>query len=127
MTSVTPIVPAFRDDRGEIIDIFEGVVHHTGLITFTPGAVRGNHYHREQTQYTYVLQGEIELRTCAADTPDAPVTTHLMRPGDFVTLPPHTIHAYRAVTAASMLCLTTMERGSADAYEQDTVRVPSLF
>lgn len=119
------IEPAFRDQRGEILDVFEGMVHHTGVITFAEGAVRANHYHREQTQYTYVLEGMIELKTRDANEPAAPVQTMTMEPGDFVTLPPHTVHSYRALTAASMICLTTKERDSV-SYEADTVRVEPL-
>ena len=119
------IEPAFRDQRGEILDVFEGMVHHTGVITFAAGAVRANHYHREQTQYTYVLSGEIELKTKDANDPAAPVETMRMEPGDFVALPPYTIHSYRALAPASMLCLTTKERDSV-SYEADTVRVDPL-
>lgn len=121
------IKPAFTDARGDIIDVFEGPVHHTGIITFVEGAIRANHYHRLQTQYTYVLNGSIELRTRPAEDDAAETQTVIMEPGTFATVPPNTIHAYRAVTPASMLCLTTLPRGSDEAYEADTVRVPSLF
>jgi quercetin dioxygenase-like cupin family protein len=123
---LTHISPAFQDDRGDISDIFEGAIHHTGIITFTENAVRANHYHKEQTQYTYVLSGKIELKIKDARDPASPVESVVMEPGDFVELPPFTIHAYRALTEASMLCLTTKLRGGSEAYEADTIRVPPL-
>src|SRR5437762_3225312 len=104
MTLITKkIKPAFTDDRGIITDIFEGPVHHTGIITFTEGAVRANHYHELQTQYTYILTGIVELKTKDAKNPDAAVETVVMKPGDFVEIPPFLIHSYKALTPASML------------------------
>src|SRR4051812_25809253 len=103
---LTRITPAFTDARGAIIDVFEGTIHHTGVISFTPGAIRANHYHKEQTQYTYVLSGRIELKIKDAHDESSPVETVVMEPGDFVELPPYTVHAYRGITDASMLCLT---------------------
>jgi quercetin dioxygenase-like cupin family protein len=125
MTAVRKIKPVFTDARGDIIDVFEGVVHHTGIITFAAGAVRANHYHRLATQYTYMLSGRIELKTRTAEDASAVTETVIMEPGDFVELPPYTIHAYKALEPASMVCLTTRSREGA-GYEDDTVRVDPL-
>ncbi len=124
---VKTITPAFSDARGDIIDVLEGEVHHTGIITFAKDAIRANHFHRKQTQYTYVLTGKIELRMRPADNEKAEIMTSVMGPGAFAEVPPNTVHAYKALEPSSMICLTTKERGSAEAYEEDTVRVPSLF
>jgi quercetin dioxygenase-like cupin family protein len=123
--TVKPIKPVFSDARGDIIDIFEGPVHHTGIITFAAGAVRANHYHRLATQYTYMLTGRIELKTRKAEDPDAVTETVVMGPGDFVEVPAYTIHAYKALEPASMICLTTRSREEG-GYEEDTVRVDPL-
>jgi len=113
--------PAFTDGRGEIYDLIEEEVHHIGMVTFTDGAVRGNHYHKRSIQHTYVLSGRIELRTRANDA-RASVETHVLRPGDLVTVPALTRHVFRALEASSMIDLTTLARGTA-GYEEDTVRV----
>jgi quercetin dioxygenase-like cupin family protein len=125
MIEVKKITPAFEDQRGAIIDVFEGSVHHTGIITFQKDAVRANHYHKVQTQYTYVLEGKIELKTKDARNDADPVQTVVMEVGDFVALPPYTIHSYRALEKSSMICLTTRERDMA-SYEEDTIRVDPL-
>ncbi len=123
--TVTKIKPAFSDDRGAIIDVLEAEVHHTGIITFSGDAVRANHYHKKQTQYTYITMGKVELKTKDAKNPDAPVEKFLLEPGDLATIPPFTIHAYRALEPTSMLCLTTLPRSS-ELYEEDTFRVEPL-
>lgn len=125
-TFVEHIEPAFRDGRGSIIDIFVGQTHHTGLMTFTKGAVRANHYHKRQTQYTYILSGTVELAIRDVRTPDVPIQTCTLEPGDLATIPPLDIHAYRALSDASMLCLTDVPR-SGTGYEDDTFRVEPLL
>ena len=44
------IVPAFSDHRGQIIDLLENEnINAVTVITFTKGAVRANHYHKQTT------------------------------------------------------------------------------
>ena len=46
------IKPVFSDHRGDIIDILTGIeIDAVTLITFSKGAVRANHYHKETTQW----------------------------------------------------------------------------
>ncbi len=123
--TVRKLTPAFTDHRGDILDIFEGEVHHTGIITFTKGAVRANHFHKKQTQYTYVLSGTLELCVRDSRTPEAQVESFMMEPGDFAAIPPFVIHEYIAHTPGSMLCLTDMIRVG-NNYEEDTCRVEAL-
>lgn len=114
------IVPVFKDTRGIILDILEKPVSHIGLVTFKKGAVRGNHYHKKSTQYSYVLGGKIELTIKKINEKRAKKI--ILKEGDLTTIPPNMIHAYRAIEDSSMLDLTTYRRGKA-GYEKDTVRV----
>ena len=118
--------PVFEDKRGKIFDIVEDPISHIGFITFKKGAVRGNHYHKKSTQYTYVIAGKIELYTKDARNPDAPVTKTVMTPGFLAVIPPHTIHVYRAVTPSSMIDCTTANRLK-QGYENDTVRIDAAL
>jgi len=112
------------DERGEIYDLVEGEIRHIGIVTFAPGAVRGQHYHKRSTQYTYVLRGRLELRTRAIDGPST-VETHVLGPGDLATVPAMTIHVFRALEPSSIMDATTLARGRS-GYEEDTVRVESF-
>jgi quercetin dioxygenase-like cupin family protein len=122
MVTITHITPAFTDGRGDIMDIFEGAIYHTGIITFTPGAVRGNHYHKKQTQYTYMLNGSVELRVKDSTKPNSEWESHMLRPGDLVAIPPLITHAYHASEPATMLCLTNLSR-EGNGFEEDTYRI----
>ncbi|MDP2676833.1 MAG: cupin domain-containing protein [bacterium] len=114
--------PVFRDTRGDIFDIVEDEIHHIGFITFRKGAVRANHYHKRSTQYTYVIKGKIELMTKDAKHKNAKAKKIIMSEGVLAVIPPFIIHAYRALTPASIIDCTTESR-NADGYEKDTIRV----
>lgn len=113
--------PVFEDDRGKIFDLFEEQVHHVGLITFKKGAVRAKHYHKQSIQYSYVLEGVIELIVCPNDRLDEREVIE-MAPGTIAAIDPGVVHAYRAKTDASILDLTTLSRAD-NGYEDDVVRV----
>lgn len=114
------------DDRGTIRDIFvSSPKDHCCIITFTPNAVRANHFHKESTQYTYVIDGEILMASCLVNQ-DGELTGDIeqvvLGPGDLVTHPPYHAHAFRAVSSASILAFADGVRGGID-YENDVFRL----
>ncbi|HNR86836.1 MAG TPA: cupin domain-containing protein [Spirochaetota bacterium] len=115
-----PLTVSFADNRGTIIDMIENeTIHAVTLITFTPGAVRANHYHRETIQWNYVLSGRIRL---VSQFPgEAPEET-VMGPGDFVATMPNESHALQGLEESQLLVLTKGPRGGKE-YESDTFRL----
>ena len=122
-----PKLGRFQDDRGAIIDIFYGLdVNHACVITNEPGAVRGNHYHRLTTQYTYVLSGSMTYYSQPVDSDESAAESRICGPGDFVISPPNEIHAMRAgVDGCVFMAFAGGPRGGED-YESDTYRVESI-
>ena len=112
--------PVFSDRRGDIFDILEDKVGHIGIVTFTKGAIRGNHYHKKSVQYSYVLDGKIELTVSRVD--GSRKKKYILRKDTFTTIPPRMIHTYKGLTKAVMLDMTTLSRMD-DGYEKDTVRI----
>lgn len=114
------------DDRGTIRDIFvSSPKDHCSIITFTLDAVRANHFHKESTQYTYVIEGEILMATRLVDQngePAGEVEQVVLGPGDLVTHPPYHAHAFRALKAASILAFADGVRGG-NHYESDVFRL----
>jgi len=114
------------DDRGTIRDIFvSSPKDHCCIITFTTNAVRANHFHKESTQYTYVIQGEILMASCLVDQDgelNSSVEQVVLRTGDLVTHLPYHAHAFRAISAASILAFADGVRGGID-YENDVYRL----
>ncbi len=114
------------DDRGSIRDIFvSSPKDHCSIITFTPDAVRANHFHKESTQYTYVIDGEILMATRLVDQngePAGEVEKVVLGAGDLVTHPPFHAHAFRATKASTILAFADGVRGGND-YESDVFRL----
>ena len=72
--------PAFTDDRGVIMDILvKEPVEYVTMISSAKGAVRGNHYHKETTQWLYLLEGKLKL---LSRLPDQPVHEVVLEKGD---------------------------------------------
>ena len=114
----------FEDDRGQIIDILENEkIEYVTVITSNKGAVRGNHFHKESLQITYLLEGRLAAFT---KPNDGEVKVHIMQPMDLVRSLPMEIHAFIALERSKFLVFTRGPRGG-NNYENDTFRVETLF
>ncbi|MDA9636815.1 cupin domain-containing protein [SAR86 cluster bacterium] len=114
------IKPVFSDDRGDIIDILAGIeIDAVTLITFTKGAVRANHYHKETTQWNYVLKGEVRY---VSKKPNEDAVEEFLTKGDFVCSEPFQSHAFEGNEDSNLLILTKGPRAGKD-YESDTYRL----
>lgn len=114
------LISAFKDDRGEITDLLENEnINAITRITFSQGSVRGNHYHKETTQWNYLISGRIKL---VSQVPGEPVVETMMNPGDFTVTEPHVRHALVGMDDADLLVFTKGPRGGKE-YESDTFRL----
>jgi quercetin dioxygenase-like cupin family protein len=111
---------SFSDMRGEIIDLLEGEeINAVTIVTFRAGAVRGNHYHRETTQWNYVLAGRISV---ACVLPSGDRSDVVLDPGHLIVIGPDEQHAFIALEEATMAVFTKGPRGGKE-YETDTYRL----
>ena len=122
------ITPAFTDVRGAISDILvKTPIDHVGLLESKRGAIRGNHYHAQTTQYLYVVKGSLTYFSAMEveqGRMGAPTQTYLQA-GDLAISPPFEAHAMHFLEPSLCLILSAGPRGGED-YEKDTFRVPSL-
>jgi quercetin dioxygenase-like cupin family protein len=117
---VIKAVVNFKDQRGEIIDLIEDRnINAVTLITFTKGSVRANHYHKETTQWNYLLKGKIKL---VVQVGDGVIEERILKPGDLVSTAPMEKHALVAVEDSDLLVFTEGPRGGKE-YESDTFRL----
>ena len=117
---------SFSDDRGTITDIFyKAGINHACLITNSANAIRGNHYHKYTTQYTYVLTGSMIYYSKNVDS-EEPVQEFLAKKGDFIISLPNEIHAMKTTAdGCTFIAFAEGPRGGED-YENDTYRVDSI-
>lgn len=119
MEKIKHIDPAYVDARGEIHNLFEGMLGHVALITSAKGSVRGNHYHKQDVQYIYLISGAYESHCCPLDNPSQKQVLQV-RPGDIVETPPHIAHAQRFTEDSVFLAFSTRMREEGK-YEDDTI------
>jgi len=111
---------AFSDERGEIIDLLEKEeIHAITLITFVKGAVRANHFHKETTQWNYLIKGKIKLVT---QIPGEKIIETVMLPGELTVTRPNDRHALYAMENSEVMVFTKGPRGGKE-YESDTFRL----
>lgn len=114
------IIPAHADKRGVITDLLQGeAINAVTIISFTKGAVRANHYHKDTTQYNYLLSGKIRL---VCQVPGNEVAEAIMEKGDFIVTLPNERHALVGLEDSELLVLTRGPRGGKE-YESDTFRL----
>lgn len=116
----TRIGIAHEDDRGRIVDVLTStIVDAATVIECRPGSVRGNHYHKDTTQWTYVLDGSLRYVSVTAHGVRQEV---VLEKGDLVVTDPFEPHAIQALDEARILVLTKGPRNG-DGYETDTFRL----
>lgn len=116
------IEAAFKDDRGFIKDILTRTnIDAVTLISFEPGAVRGNHYHKDTTQWNFLLSGELEYYFSDEINSDSPESL-ILREGCLNCSEPGIPHAFRAIKKSILLVMTRGPRSGSD-YEEDTFRL----
>lgn len=114
------VIPSFVDERGEIVDLLENEnINAVTVVTFRRGAVRGNHYHKQTTQWNYLTSGKIKL---VSQVPGKEIVEVVMSPGDLVVTGPNVRHALVAVEESSLMVFTKGPRGGKE-YETDTFRL----
>ena len=83
---------AFDDKNGEIANIIDGSFGHLAVIHSVEGAVRGNHYHKEDKQWIYVARGRMATR--AVDPVTEEKWSYMVEEGQLEYMPPGIAHAY---------------------------------
>lgn len=112
--------PAFSDQRGSITDLIsDDEINAITLITFTPNAVRANHYHEHTIQWNYVVRGEILLVT---QFPGGEINEQILKAGDFAVTRENERHALKGISESEVLIITKGPRAG-DQYENDTYRL----
>lgn len=122
METIKHIDAAVVDERGTITNLFEGALGHAALITSKKGTVRGNHYHKQDYQYIYLVSGELESHSTDVRKPERRQVLKV-KPGDLIDTPPYIAHAQKFTEDSVFLAFSTRQRESGK-YEDDTIAYP---
>lgn len=107
-------VPNHSDDRGDIFDFATENIDAVTIVRTKAGAVRGNHYHAETAQWTYIASGCL-LVTDGKDERE-------VHAGEIVYDAPGSPHAWRAREDSVCVVVVRGPRAGED-YESDTFRL----
>ena len=122
---LTKIKVATSDARGCISDIlYSDVIHHVAIIESKAGSLRGNHYHKETTQYIYMNRGYLRYWYSNLDGGD--IKSILVEEGALVETPPNDVHALECPVDRTFTVFSRGIRGGQD-YEADTYRERTIL
>ncbi len=111
----------FKDKRGTITDIFtNSPKDHATIIFSKKGTMRGNHYHKKSTQYTFVVSGQLTHLTQKVG--QKKIYKHTLKPNDLMISDPGEAHTLVATKDTIFLAFVDGLRGGKN-YEKDTFRV----
>ncbi len=108
------------DERGTIKDLFVNDEMSVTEITFTEGAVRGNHYHEHTKQIDIVMDGELFGKKIDLIEGQQIGT---FTPGNVLHHDPLEAHAYKANKPSRIISICFGVRKGKD-YEKDVIRLP---
>lgn len=119
------INPEFVDERGFISRVLDdaGVEIKSVLhIERKKGTEGGNHYHKKDSHYIYVLSGKLKYIEKVMGNRGAKLETAYLGPGDMVLSPPMVAHTTEFIEDTVFLAFATEHRSQRE-YEADTVRL----
>lgn len=124
-TDVKEPLEIHEDERGLIVDIFyKYKIDHVAYIFTKKGKIRGNHYHKDTTQYTLILKGNLEYWEKKLNSKQTKKI--ICKKGDIILSKPNVIHAFKYLKDTNMIVFTVGPRGGKN-YEEDTFRVNSII
>ena len=118
---IIPIRKSFVDVRGEIKNLIDAPFTSAAIITSVKGAIRGNHYHRNDYHYCWLQSGAMEYFHRPAGTRQRP-RRWVVKPGQMFYTPPGYEHAM-VFTRKSVLFVFARNNREMKNYEADTIRI----
>ncbi len=107
-----------EDNRGTILDILvDEEICGVSCVTFSVGAVRGNHIHERTSQWNYVYSGKILVSTGSSNH-----EKWILDKGKVFLIEPGIPHAMKAIEETALLVFTLGVRVG-HHFEDDTVRL----
>ena len=122
---IIKIRPAFIDERGSIWDLLPVQdMKHVGLLISKKGSIRAQHYHKNQTQFTLVLEGKMKATTKDVKH-DSKIEIREISEMEMLVSPPYQYHSFEFLEDSKCITFSTGEH-SGEAYEKDTFRIKDI-
>lgn len=93
----------FSDDRGSLTQLVHDGWKQVNYITSIAGAIRGNHYHKENVEAFYVISGRFKLT--AQKINDSQTEEYEMKAGDFFVVQPNINHSFEYLEDTQLISM----------------------
>lgn len=114
----------FIDERGSIQNLVSQPVGNVALIRSPRGAIRSNHYHKNDWHYLYVLSGRLLYFERDMGAQHVPAPTWILK-GHMIWTRPEKEHAVLFLANSEVLSMSRQPQTHAE-HEADVVRVSFL-
>ena len=84
----------FSDDRGKLTQLVHQGFSQVNVIYSRAGSFRGGHYHKQNCEAFYIINGELELTVSLGDT----VESYTFKSEDMFLIPENIVHSFRFST-----------------------------
>ena len=111
----------FKDKRGLLIKILESKFKSCVLVTSKKGTFRANHYHKKDSHYCYILEGEVFYFTKSLNT-KSKLKRIIVKKGEMVFTPPKLEHLFYFKKETKFIVFSPSVR-TQKSYEKDLVRL----
>ena len=126
MMKIDKIKPVFTDDRGDIYDILtDPNIQHVGMFTINKDSVRGEHFHKEEKQWIFVLRGKIKIKIKNLLEKNSAIEEIELKEMDLILLPPYYYHAIIGISYSECLQFASKSR-EGNSYEEDNYKVSDI-
>lgn len=110
----------FQDERGKIQNILVDVeIKSVAVIESKKGAIRSNHWHKQNTHRLYILSGKVEYSERNLDGSEK--TCDIYEAGTMIYTGPNKVHKLVSLTDSIMISLAP-QSNHPDCHDQDTVK-----
>jgi quercetin dioxygenase-like cupin family protein len=117
---LTTIGDLFTNANGVIVNILHEPINSVAVIYCKKDTERSNHYHKTDSHYLYVLEGEMEYYEREIDDKDHALYTKVLK-GQMVFTDSMLVHQTKFRTDTILLSLATKKRDHKN-HEKDVVR-----
>jgi len=118
-------IQTFSDTRGIIINLADGDIGDVAVITSEAGAIRANHFHREDWHICYLLNGKSKYfwkNNLESGSHNLEIVA-----GMSVITPPLVPHKFEFIEKSTMIVISKLSRLK-DNYDTDTNKLnPNVF
>lgn len=108
----------FEDDRGKLVQLVRDGWKQVNVINSYRGTLRGGHYHKNNAEAFYIIDGELKLTLSKENKSEE----HVFKNGDMFVILPNVVHSFKFITdtlLVSMYSHGVEEENGMDMYSAE--------